>query len=227
MFIQKIQRAVLAGSIACSFAVTATTTAAAAHASPAPAEVDTITVDGTDSSLTVTLDDAVSPETAGEVRETLEDSLQADPADPAATTATPPGSVETLTPMGGDPGPKYRVIKCSTSNTVITDRNGRFDVRYNCRHNNVNWGYRVSSKLVSIAVGNMQEKGLSWYKGSRKIGQNAPHNVPVGYFLHGTQGGITSGDLLSWHDTMTFRVNAGGRPGTAVLNVGGTFVVVR
>ncbi|MEU3949092.1 hypothetical protein [Streptomyces sp. NPDC029526] len=86
----------------------------------------------------------------------------------------------------------------------------------------------MSPKLVAIATSEMRESGVSWYTGSRTIGQNAPRNVPVSYFLPGTQGAMSNGDTLSRHDTMVFRVATGGETtGTARLNVGGTIVVVR
>ncbi|MFB7669006.1 hypothetical protein ACFC1R_34690 [Kitasatospora sp. NPDC056138] len=170
-----------------------------------------MTVVAESSELTVTFDTPVSPARAAETNAVLQQSLEK----PAAVAE------------GQDPGPTYPVVRCSDGKRTFTDRNGTFNVRYNCGYNNVNWGYNVSPAVVAIAVSNMQETGVPWYKGSQFLGKNSPHNVPVDYFLHGTQGGVNSADLLHWYDTMTFRVNAGGNPGTANLNVGGSFVVYR
>jgi hypothetical protein len=220
---QLVHRYTAALAATCTLAIAIGGSIGSAHAVPQP-EVDTVTVADGDSTLTVTLDSAVTVEESEKIQKELAVDLQPEVDQEPVANNQEPGKAVVMAP---DKGPKYRVIKCSTSNTVISDRNGRFDVRYNCGSSNVNWGYRVSSKLVAIATGNMKESGVAWYKGTRKIGQNSPHNVPVSYFLHGTQGSVASGDTLSWHDTMVFRVNAGGKTGTAKLNVGGTFVVLR
>ncbi|RKH64300.1 hypothetical protein [Corallococcus aberystwythensis] len=136
-------------------------------------------------------------------------------------------NVQTFMPKPNGHGPQYDVVKCDKANHIFTDRNGIFSVRYNCRFNNVNWGFKVSPKLVTIAIGDMKESGMVWHTATRKLGQNGHHTVPIYYQLHGTQGGVKDGDILHWSDRLTFRVNAGGREGTAVLNIGGTFKISR
>ncbi|RKG92815.1 hypothetical protein D7V88_04970 [Corallococcus terminator] len=135
--------------------------------------------------------------------------------------------VQTFIPKPNGNGPHYDVVRCDKANHIFTDRNGIFSVRYNCRFNNVNWGFRVSQKLVAIAVGDMRESGMVWHTATKKLGQNGHHTVPIYYQLHGTQGGVKDGDVLHWSDRISFRVNAGGREGTAVLNIGGTFKIAR
>ena len=137
------------------------------------------------------------------------------------------GDVQTFAPKPNGHGPHYEVVKCDEANHIFTDRNGIFSVRYQCRHNLVNWGFKVSPKLVAIAVGDMKESGMVWHTATKRLGHNSNHTVPVYYQLHGTQRGIKNGDILHWSDRLTFRVNAGGREGTAVLNIGGTFKVSR
>jgi len=137
------------------------------------------------------------------------------------------GEVHTFAPKPNGHGPQYDVVKCDKANHVFTDRNGIFSARYQCKLGLVNWGFKVKTKLVTIAVGDMKESGMVWHTATKRLGQNAPHTVPVYYHLHGTQRGIKDGDVLHWSDRLTFRVNAGGREGTAVLNIGGTFKVSR
>lgn len=188
--------------------------AATAHAdTPSVSETtNSITVNGPDSSLTITLDTPVSEQTATQIQS----QLGAQP-----STDTPSNQ-----PYKIDPGPIYPVVKSSEGNRVLTDRNGAFSVRYN-GSTSLNWGYKVAAKLVAIASGPMVERGSDWYAGTTFIGHGGQHVVPVDYNLHGTQGRLFNGAQVSWHDLLTFPVEAGGVPGKAVLTIGGTFVVVK
>jgi hypothetical protein len=189
------------------------TTIAHADAPVATRTTETITVNGQGSSLTITLDSPVSDQTATQIQAQLN-----------PQPSTDESSVE---PLKIDPGPIYPVVKSSESNRKFTDRNGTFNVRYNGSYNNVNWGYKVAAPLAAITAGPMVERGIDWYKVYTHIGHGGRHVVPVTYLLHGTQGGLKSGDQLSWNDVLTFPVEAGGVPGKAVLTIGGTFVVVK
>ncbi|MFJ8476334.1 hypothetical protein [Kitasatospora sp. NPDC094011] len=205
---QRIASSLIAAALAGAALISSAPTALAAEGP----SVRSLTVGSEGTSLTITFDVPVSAAKAAGLRAEL------------GSQANSEGTAST---RGIDKGPIYPVVNCSEGNRSFTDRNGTFDVRYNCGYNVVNWGYKVSGALVSIAASTMQETGVRWYKGSTFLGQNAPHNVPVSYSLHGTQGGMNSGDLLHWSDTMTFKVNAGGVPGSAHLTVGGSFVVLR
>ena len=188
--------------------------ATTAHAdTPNTAETtDTITVNAPDSSLTITLDKPVSEQTATQIQ--------------AQLNAQPSAGTSFIHPDKIDPGPIHPVVTSSEANRVFTDRNGTFNVRYN-GSTNLNWGYKVAAPLVAIAAGPMVERGIDWYVAYSFLGHGGRHVVPVYYNLHGTQGGLHSGNELSWNDVLTFPVEAGGVPGKAVLNIGGTFVVVK
>jgi hypothetical protein len=175
-----------------------------------------------ETTLELSWDQPMSPAKEEELKKSLEDATEATT---EATTEVEGGARTFIQHPNGHH--RYPVVKCSDPNRTFTDRNGRFDVRYNCRVDKVNWRFKVSRKLVAIADGNMKETGMVWYTGTRKLGQNSNHDVPVDYPLHGTQGGMKDGDILHWHDTLIFRVNVGGNTGTAHLGIGGTFKVSR
>jgi hypothetical protein len=165
-----------------------------------------------DSSLTITLDSPVSDQAAARIQ--------------AQLNVQPSTDVPSVRPDKIDPGPTYPVVTSSEPNRVFTDRNGAFSVRYN-GSTSLNWGYKVAAPLVAIAAGPMVERGIDWYVGYAFLGHGGLHTVPVYCNLHGTQGGLHSGDKLSWNDVLTFPVEAAGVPGRAVLSIGGTFVVVK
>jgi len=166
-----------------------------------------------DSTLDVAWDKSLPPAKAAELKKSLE----------GAEAEQKPHTLVQLPDGGGD----YPVVKCSDPQRRFDDRNGRFDVRYQCGINAVNWGFLVSRKLVGIADGPMEESGVAWHTATKFLGKNRNHHVPVDYWLHGTQRGISNNDILHWYDTITFRVNVGGNTGTAHLHIGGSFKVVR
>ncbi|NUT46368.1 MAG: hypothetical protein HOV94_03460 [Saccharothrix sp.] len=186
---------------------------AAAQAAPATGST-VITVDDGPTSLTITTDKPMSKQRV----DLLKAQLKAGVRDTTGNAAPRPGAA----------APNPPVISCREGVRFFTDTKGTASFRFNCKYNNINWGFKFAPKLQSIAAGPVDESGAVWYRNGRYAGKNAAHSgaraQPAWYHFHGTFPNILKGDRVSWLDTYTFKCNVGARC-KAVLKVGGTFVV--
>ncbi|MFI9029945.1 hypothetical protein [Streptomyces sp. NPDC053560] len=107
-------------------------------------------------------------------------------------------------------------LRCD-KNPHWSDAKGRLDMRFNCHHNTINWGYRISAKLRSVITGAVAERGASWWKNGKHMPKNAPHTVGKSYHFHGTFKPVKHGNHVQSQDHMKFRVNVGGQTGTGTL----------
>lgn len=141
------------------------------------------------------------------------------------TASRAPLSRASITPMavGGQvKTPSGVNLRCSVSNYRYSDSNGTFNIRNNCKYKTVNWGYQLSAGVQSITTSTIAETGMSWSKLFTTQPRNAPHPaVPKNYAFHGTFKPTKNGDSIGYNDQFVFRVNVGGRTGTATLKVFG------
>lgn len=96
-------------------------------------------------------------------------------------------------------------------NLTRSDSNGRFDAQYTCyaTYGVVAWGFQLSVGVQSIVVGNVNERGLSWWRNGAAMPQNAPHTVPASYHFHGTMSPTYNPCHVDYQDYLTFRHNVG------------------
>jgi hypothetical protein len=101
-----------------------------------------------------------------------------------------------------------------------TDSNGRFTGQANMsvsagRATTMAWSFRISPKVQAIATSPMDCRA-----GHNKLPYSDFHGgVPVDYFWHSTvQGNVIDNTNYTLYGNCTFRVVAGGRPGTANLS---------
>ncbi len=120
-------------------------------------------------------------------------------------------------------GPDRTVIDCSESVYFFTDRNGTVSFRFNCKHDSMNWGFKIKPELQAIATGDVKEIGARWWVNGSKKAANSPHTEPAWYHFHGSFGDIHNGDDVDWYDSLTFPVKSGGVRGSAHLEIGGSF----
>lgn len=101
-------------------------------------------------------------------------------------------------------------LSCEGSLTR-TDSNGQFDAQYTCyaTYGVVAWGFKLSAGVQAIVVGNVSERGLSWWRNGAAMPQNAPHNVPASYHFHGTMSPTYNPCHVDYQDYLTFRHNVG------------------
>jgi hypothetical protein len=111
----------------------------------------------------------------------------------------------------GKKGPA--TLRCSR-NPRWSDARGTLGARFNCRHNTVNWGYKISAKVKDIITSKVDEQGVWWWKNGKRQPKNAGHAVDR---FHGTLKPVEHGDRVQLQDHMTFRVNVGGKTGTGSL----------
>lgn len=114
---------------------------------------------------------------------------------------------------------------CGDKHT-FSDQNGSFTVAYYCGGTlmqrgltrTVPWGYRLSAAVRSIVVGNVAEKGLTWWMNGSFGGQNAPHVEPPDYLFHGTIKPVSPASNIDCQDHLVFRHNIGpGGTGTVTF----------
>ncbi|NJQ01902.1 hypothetical protein [Streptomyces zingiberis] len=167
---------------------------------------------GERTTLRVTLDetaDGSSPELTATERKRLRTLLSAPPASagarPGTASAAGPGKAKA-------PG----VLRCNT-NPSWSDSNGTLNARFNCRHNTINWGYKISAQVKSIITSSVNERGVNWWRNGRRMPANAGHVVGKDYHFHGTLKPVHHDDVVQFQDYMTFRVRIGGRPGTGSI----------
>nr|WSZ99049.1 hypothetical protein OH820_28310 [Streptomyces sp. NBC_00857] len=115
---------------------------------------------------------------------------------------------------GGAKGPA--TLRCD-KNPSWSDSRGTLNARFNCHHNTINWGYKISAQVRAVITGKVTEKGVSWWNNGKRKPNNAGHVVAKNYHFHGTLKPVKHGDHVQFQDHMTFRVNIGGRPGTGTL----------
>ncbi|MEU7474288.1 hypothetical protein AB0A94_38445 [Streptomyces sp. NPDC044984] len=63
-------------------------------------------------------------------------------------------------------------------------------------------------------MGNINEKGLRWWRNGSFAGQSAPHSVPPNYQIHGTMKPLYAKNRIEYQDYITWRCNIG--PGGTV-----------
>lgn len=107
-------------------------------------------------------------------------------------------------------------LRCD-KNPSWSDSRGTLHMRFNCRHNTVNWGFRISPRVQSVITGKVAERGASWWRNGKAMPKNAPHVVGKNYLFHGTFKTVRHGDHVQSQDYMKFPVRIGGRPGVGTL----------
>ncbi|MFJ4919538.1 hypothetical protein [Streptomyces sp. NPDC088725] len=107
-------------------------------------------------------------------------------------------------------------LRCD-KNPSWSDARGTLSARFNCHHSTINWGYKISARLRAAITGRVTEKGVSWWNNKKRKPDNAGHVVGKTYHFHGTLKPVKHGDDVQFQDHMTFRVNIGGKTGTAAL----------
>lgn len=114
---------------------------------------------------------------------------------------------------------------CGDKHT-FSNTHGSFTVTYYCGGTlmqrgltrRVLWGYRLSAAVRSIVVGNVAEKGLSWWNDGSLGGQNSPHFEPPDYYFHGTMNPVYPASDVDCQDHFVFRHNIGpGGTGTVTF----------
>jgi hypothetical protein len=130
------------------------------------------------------------------------------------TSASPGGKASKGAAPAAKKGPA--TLRCD-KNPSWTDARGTLNARFNCHHNTVNWGYKISAKARAIISGKVTEQGVSWWNNGKRKPKNAGHVVGDSYHFHGTLKPVKHRDHVQFQDYMTFRVNVGGKTGTGSL----------
>lgn len=155
----------------------------------------------------------------------LDDGALYSEADLAALLPAPAVPVVAPPPPSSD-GANATKIHCSHGTYSFSDKDGTETIRYNCPYNNINWGWQMSQGLQAICSGSVKELGARWFRNGSQQSSNAPHTQGCGYLFHGTFPNVANGDFVDYYDTYTFRVNVGGRTGTAVVQTGGSYQAI-
>ena len=103
----------------------------------------------------------------------------------------------------------YDKLACNTFNSWI-DRNGEYTLQHACGGSTAPWGYRLSSNIRSIIVGDVSETGMAWWHNGTKKPTQAPHVVGAGYGFHGTYNPVKKGYYIRYQDEFYFRHDVGG-----------------
>ncbi|MEU5437966.1 hypothetical protein AB0G73_31980 [Streptomyces sp. NPDC020719] len=111
------------------------------------------------------VDVASAPAPAGTLSAEESSVLSADNASEDTPQAADDAAAPTRVDPGGSGGGRA-VLKCY-DNRSWTDTRGTFMARHNCAYNNINWGYKISSKVQAIISSPVRETGLRWWKNSR------------------------------------------------------------
>ena len=108
----------------------------------------------------------------------------------------------------GQLGPAY--ISCGGSG-AWADANGSLVMQYTCLSTRatIAWGFKISPALQAIIVGNVSERGLSWWRNGVAMPMNSPHAVPAYYQIHGSMTGANPNTQIDYQDYITFRHNVG------------------
>lgn len=106
------------------------------------------------------------------------------------------------------------------------DSNGSWSIQYYCgTTRTLPWGFQLSVAIQAIIVGNVSERGLSWWRNGAFAGQNAPHTVPPSYLFHGTMTPVYAGNQIDYSDYFSFRHNIGGG-GSGAISLAGTVTLM-
>lgn len=104
----------------------------------------------------------------------------------------------------------------------FSDSDGTYTVQHACGGSTAPWGFKLSSSIRSIVVGNVAESGMSWYKNYGKQPTQASHLVDPAYQFHGTYNPVRMNDKVNYSDSFSFRHNVGGG-GSAVVSISGAW----
>lgn len=180
-----------------------------AFAKTTPDDVSQIVItgssSGTRSTLRLNFDHPISTDQASQIEDQLASSR--------------PATAKPL--ISGTP------LWCNSNDTFV-DTNGVFTIQYTCGSpsGTLAWGFQLSSANQSIAVGLVNEKGLSWWRSGHFGGQNTPHSYPAYFTFHGSMNPVYANNYVDYSDLYTFRHNLGGG-GTASLSVAGTVTLMQ
>lgn len=140
----------------------------------------------------------------------------------AAVIAMAAPAVATVSyPSGG----AYRGITPQGPDWRFADSNGHGAVQVNYSRSpySVQLGYKLSNSNIAICTGASNET-IDLYEGSRKVLHDHHPNAGCSYQAHPSyQNGKLSDYRMRIH--WTFRVNVGGRTGTATLNAVARFAI--
>lgn len=132
-----------------------------------------------------------------------------------ATPAAPATSGTALRDASG-----YAPIKCDKTYN-FSDAKGTFTLQRGCKRSTAPWQYRLSPAMRALAGSNIvRERGMSWFRNFVPMGMMRPHIQGAAYIFHGTFNPAKKNDLVSYHDTFSFRHNVSGG-GTAVVSISG------
>ncbi|ASU82577.1 hypothetical protein CDO52_07070 [Nocardiopsis gilva YIM 90087] len=184
-----------------------------------PTFSSTFVEEGAEVTLSITLDgEAGAPEpTLTEQEQSQLDELLSEPAaesEPSPGSSTPQFESKAVQLAGKAKGPV--TLRCD-KNPRWSDARGTLSARFNCHHNTINWGYKISSKVKSIITGKVHERGVAWWKNGRRMPKNAGHVVGKSYHFHGTLKPVKHNNVVQFQDYMTFRVRVGGKTGTGSI----------
>lgn len=119
---------------------------------------------------------------------------------------------------GGGSTPALFTAKQAASGTAdlycntyygISDFNGTFSYQHRCGGTTAPWGYKLSTAVRSIIVGNISERGMRWSLNGTAKQTSTGHNVVPYYQLHGTWKPVRDGDTVGYNDVISFRCNIG------------------
>ncbi|MBO2458549.1 hypothetical protein [Actinomadura violacea] len=122
--------------------------------------------------------------------------------------------------------PPAQPIHGSQGDYEFSDANGTFNIRYNRPYSTVNWGYRISTDLLAIAVSQVDEWGMTYQVNDGPVQKNAPHVEVPWYWFHGTMKPLHDNDILDYADEFQFTVYVAGQVGQADINIGGHVVTL-
>lgn len=102
-----------------------------------------------------------------------------------------------------------------------TDANGTFTIQHACKGTTAPWSFRASAAACSGAVTTAFEPGMSWeYNGIRQ-GEQKDHTEACRYTFHGTFNPATDYSLITYQDSLTYKVLINGKSGTALIQIAG------
>ncbi|MEH3067523.1 MAG: hypothetical protein PGN15_05500 [Aeromicrobium erythreum] len=151
------------------------------------------------SAVEISFDQEPSGSELEEVRDLLGDDAQVVGTDDDTTVH----AAQSFEPVG------YDKLACGTSNSW-SDSNGEYTLQHKCGGSTAPWGYRLSSKMRSIAASTVKETGMAWWHNGTKKPTQSPHNVSASYQFHGTYNPVKKNYYIRYQDEFYFRHNIGG-----------------
>ncbi|MDF1603987.1 hypothetical protein PZ894_10480 [Nocardioides sp. YIM 152315] len=110
-------------------------------------------------------------------------------------------------PAGSPPSPVYCNEDWTSGNPA---GDGVFGTQRPCDRPGAAWYFKVGTATRSIAVGNVSERGLDWWRdGLKKTRQGYHPSVPVSYIFHGSFPGAAQSSI-SFNDVITGRHDVAG-----------------